>query len=354
MALIFVDSFDTYQTAHITSKWTSKQGSPTIGSGGRTSNALATQDIQGVHKGVPSQTTYIVGGAFKAASFPGASPFCFMLFSSTNTPEVGIFLTSSGAIAVYRAGQTSIGGQLAYYSDYLDSSDGGIISTGVWYYIEARIYLHSTNGTWSVKVNGVEVVAGTGNTVENEAAIKQVSVGHFGGGTGTSYIDDVYICDTSGTVNNTFLGDVTVEAIYPNADGSSSQFTGSDADQTNNYQLVDEKVGDTTYPDTSDYVASSTATHKDLYNFSAMTPSSATIHGVQVNILAQKSDTGTRTYKSVAKLSSGSATDGDVEFAPSDSAWAYGCDVWETTPGTSNAWTVSDVNGAEFGVKVET
>jgi len=239
----------------------------------------------------------------------------------------------------------------------LDDTDGGIISANVWYYIEMMVTLSNTAATWEVRVNGVPVMTETGSggydNVVTEATIKRIGVGQAVGGSAGlyTYIDDLYICDTSGSVNNTFLGDVTVEAIFPNADGSSSQFTGSDTDQINNYQLVDESTSD--YPNTDDYVYSSTVSNKDLYNFASMGPSSATIHGVQVNIGAKKSDTGTRTYKSVAKLSGGSATDGDVAFAPSDTSWAYGCDVWETTPGTSNAWTVSDVNGAEFGVKVE-
>ena len=76
---------------------------------------------------------------------------------------------------------------------------------------------------------------------------------------GNAY-DDVYICDTTGSVNNNFLGELTVEHLRPASDDT-AQFLGSDANSTDNWALVDEAG---TY-NGADYVASSTVGQRDLY-----------------------------------------------------------------------------------------
>ena len=88
-----------------------------------------------------------------------------------------------------------------------------------------------------------------------------------------------------------------------------------------------------------------------MYSFGNIATSGIdTIHGVAVNICAKKDDSGTRTGKPICR--SGSTNYEGSEFAP-DTDYTYFQNVWETDPDTASAWTVSGVNSAEFGIKVE-
>ena len=350
MALVFFDSFDHYQTADITTKWTSLQLTPTITTGGRTHQCLECSG-EGVYKGLTAQTTYIVGAAFKPSSL-SQNRIIFEFRSNANR-ECQVCLETSGALSVYRAGLAgTLGGGTS--GTQLGPSSDSLLSVDVWAYVECQMTLSNTAAAWTIAVNGVTALSESGasgyDNVRDTASITSIGVG------GAALIDDVYICDTTGSVNNTLLGDSTAEAIFPQTDavaaGTHEDFTClTDSDQG---AMVDESATDFPDGDTT-YIYSSTDTHRSTFNYPDITPTSATIHGVQVNISAKKSDTGTRTYTSAIR-SGGSDYDGETSLsktvAPSDSAYAYGVFVHEVNPDTSTAWTVSGVNAAEFGVLI--
>jgi hypothetical protein len=72
------------------------------------------------------------------------------------------------------------------------------------------------------------------------------------------------------------------------------------------------------------------------------------VFGVQILPYAKKTDAGTRSIKTIARLSA-TEVDGPEQFLAS--AYGYLSDIREAKPG-GGAWTISDVNSAEFGVKV--
>ena len=354
MALVYIDGFDTYQTGDILKRWTESNGSPAITSGGRTSQLLELSSGEYVYLGVSSQTTYIVGFAFKVSTLP-TTISNFLAFSNT-ADQCYLALTSTGALEARRStvASHSAGGTS---STSLATTAGGVIAENTWYYIECRCLLSDTVGEFDARVNGVTVLETADlsirDTSYNSTAIVSIGLGY---NANTAYIDDLYICDTSGSVNNTFLGDVTVEALFPQTDavaaGTHEDFTCSTgADQG---AMVDESSSDFPDEDTT-YITSSTDTHRSTFNYPDLSVASADIFGVQVNICAKKSDTGTRTYTSAIR-SGGSDYDGETELsktvAPSDSAYATGVFLHEVNPDTSTAWTVSGVNGAEFGVLI--
>jgi hypothetical protein len=89
----------------------------------------------------------------------------------------------------------------------------------------------------------------------------------WGGGTTgynslACYFDDIYICDTTGTSNNDFLGNTIIEGIIPNTEGSFSQFQPT----TNNIANWDA-VADPSASNSADYVRTRFSGIKDSYNF---------------------------------------------------------------------------------------
>lgn len=336
MALRFCDSFDHYATADIAKKWTTITSSPVIGATGRnsTNGCRLNGNGTGIGKTLGAQATWIIGFSIKTNTLL-TNTTGFLRFLDGATLHVDFRFQASGEIIVTRNGTTL--GTLTT-----------IISTGVEYYFEAKVTISDTVGVVEVQINGapetITFVTGTASTQDTRnGGNASANIVDLRGNTATWDIDDLYICDATGGTNDDFLGDVRVQAIFPNGNGNSSQLVGSDGNSTDNYLLVDEAT-----PSTADYVESSTPGDKDTYAFGNLTPTSGTVYGLQVLPYAAKTDAGVRSIVSVARLS---GTEVDSAVATLSTTATYYPDIRETKPG-GGAWSVSDVNGAEFGGKI--
>jgi hypothetical protein len=207
----------------------------------------------------------------------------------------------------------------------------------VWNYVELKVKAHLTTGVVEVRINGSLVYSFTGKTAGTTGDITNVRVG---GANTTTYWDDCYALDTTGSDNNDFLGDVRVEHLVPNADGDSSQWVGSDANSVNNWQEhLDPSF---------DYVESDVVNDKDLYQLGNLPAGDIEVFGVQVVARCLKTDSGARGASLLAKLG-GTEVASAVTLATSGRGRASA--VMETKPG-GGAWTPTDVNGLQAGVKV--
>jgi hypothetical protein len=105
-------------------------------------------------------------------------------------------------------------------------------------------------------------------------------------------------------------------------------------------------------PGALSYVFDATVGHEDLYAFNALSAIPANVYAVAVKGYLAKSDSGTKTLslrmKSGATDSGGSATG----QAPGTS-YAWMTSLFELDPATSAAWTVSALNSATSGVRVD-
>jgi hypothetical protein len=316
MALVFCDSFDHYATANIANKW-DYLSACTIAGGGRFGNCLSwTNWTNGVYKTFSSQTTWVVGFAFKISSFADApTRHIFGIFDG-GTSKASLYFDASGRLTW--GGVTST---LA-------------LATATWHYLEFKAV---SGGVLQARVNGTTWVDTTiGSYTANRI------VWGLGTSNGISYqVDDIYICDGTGGVNTDFLGDVRVEYLVPTANGTTTQFTASTG---SNYDTVNE----TTTPSDSDYNSSSTAGHIDLFTLSDLS-ASGTIKGVQSVIRNLKTDAGTRTvapkYRIGSTNYSGAASNVLVSVS-------YALDPMDNSPATASGWTDTEINGMEFGYEV--
>lgn len=336
MALRWIDSFDHYVTADIPAKYDSISGSPAITATSRFgSGALQLTDANTQHtvvKVFDAQPTWIVGFAFRYV-MSGGNKQIFTLIDNATIQVTLYYETSTRKL-------------------FLNGPFGSSLSTlglsdNTWYYIETKVTIGNA-GSWEVRVDGNTWITGSGDTQASANASADRFRFEAGGSGGTStarIFDDVYILDGTGAAPlNDFLGDVRVEALFPNANGNSSQLVGSDADSVNNYLLVDDPTPD---GDTS-YVESSTVGNKDTYAFTNLTPTLGTVYGVQISSEARKTDAGLRTVKNIARLST---TEVDGAANSLSSSYRMFNDIMTTKPG-GGAWTITDVNNAEFGIKV--
>lgn len=328
MALLFIDSFDHYAFADLGLKWTSAGG--TSIATGRFGSCLQGANYA-CSKSFTGAATIVVGFALKWSNTAAGGTVCELRNGTTVHAQVR--LDNSGHLVAANSGGTP----------YTGGTGTAVLSAGVWYYVEAKVFVHDTTGTFDVKLNGASELALTGLDTRNGATttIDTIRIGNTG--TATASYDDLYILDTSGSApTNDFLGDCRVEAIFPTGAGNYAQWTPLSSTNVSN---VDETTpdGDTTYN------SSSTANQIDSFAYGNLTPSSATVYGLQYALYARKDDAGTRTIAPLARISStdyASATTHNLS-----TSYAYYLQIKEQSPASSSAWTVSEINGAEFGYK---
>jgi hypothetical protein len=146
-----------------------------------------------------------------------------------------------------------------------------------------------------------------------------------GSGNHDLYVDDVYVCDTSGAQNNDFLGDVRVETLRPDADTAQADWTPSTG--TDHYAVVDDAPG----YDGADYVESDTAGHVDLWEYGDLGSTPQSIHAVQLVTAMQKTDAGTREARALLKSGTTTANGATRQLS---TTWEQFEDLHETDPDT--------------------
>lgn len=340
MAILFMDGFDHYATADINTKWTSNS-SVSIGSVGRnsTSGLEVSTGGTGFVLGTLGTNTNdcIVGAAFKISSI-NRSQFEILSVGDSGTIQVSL-VYDNGQLKAYRSTR----------SGTLLGTATGSISTGTYYYIELRTKIHNTTGTVDVYVNGSNVLSltsqNTRSTSSNQWTGVYVGITESLGGFGASntlHYDDVYISDSSGSApGNAVLGPVRAKVILPDGAGNSSDFTPSAG---SNYQNVDEasQDGDTTYN------SESTPGDHDTYTFGAV-GLTGTVLAVQTNLMVRSDGAGSETIRPKIRIG---LTDYNGTTVGVTTSYADSREVFALSPATSAAWTVTEIDGAEFGIEL--
>jgi hypothetical protein len=337
--LRFCDGFDHY-TSLATKGWSLVDNTGIVAAAGRYRDAarVFSTGVSGVG-GSMSQpfagtSEIIVGLALRLDSLATSQ----LNFREGGTVHVSITINGSGFTEV----RLGVGGTLL--------ATGAIaMAANTYAYLEMRVKVNDTTGAVSTQLNGVPDVNISGVDTQNGGTGVMDNFAHvmpyFGPfSSPNSYIDDFVILDTSGAVNNAFLGDSRVEMRMPNGNGFNSDLVGSDGNSVDNYLLVGEVPpdGDTTY------VESSTPGDKDTYQYADVASVSGEVFAVQVCPYARKTDGATRQIASRSRLAG-------VEDAGATktltSSYAYYPDVFEEDPSAA-PWTIASVNNAEFGLEV--
>jgi hypothetical protein len=332
MALIFCDSFDHYQSADITRKWTALAFATIVAAAGRRSTAClrCTGGSQTVQKTVPAQTTYGVGVAIlRSTNVAAGTIFQFM---EGSTVHVIIRAEPGGFVAAYRGNTSTL----------VDTDAFGTISRivqGQYCYMEAKVFVHDSTGTVEVRINGEIVLNLSSKDTANGGTptINNIQLA------GAADFDDLVIWDILTGNNDDFFGDVEIEHILPDGAGNATQWSTLVGAATH-WQAVDESPA---IDDDTSYVETATNTHLDQFtyaNLSSITGGS-TVLGVQVNTQA-KVDSGSATIRAVARES---AVDSNGSNVVLGTAWLNALEMWETNPNGGGAWTDTIINASEFG-----
>lgn len=296
-----------------------------------------------VHIPFAAGDTIIVGMALKLNN----------LTQSTGSGETGRTLFSLWNQAGTYHGQLYWinGGTLGWSRDVNGYNDAPIWTTtnvklaeGAWTYVEAKIVLNNSTGSVSIRTDMGTEETGTNLNTSNATSLLDVAeISFFGGVTNHGMvedcsIDDIYVADDTGTVNNDWLGSVEIVTVLPTADGTVSQWTPSTG--VDHYALLDEIP-----PDDADYVSTGTSGHRDLFQKGAVSGSD-TIYGIQTGVRVRNSGVSAATVETVVK---GTAESTDVHGC--DNSFAMRWAVFETDPDTSTFFTDATLNAVEIGME---
>lgn len=230
------------------------------------------------------------------------------------------------------------------------SSPAGVYFNSVWHYVEIGFKLATDSTGWAtIKIDGKTILALintptalVGYTVAN--AITFGSVSDAGAGnTISGFYDDVYICDETGPDNNTFLGNVRVQALLPDGNSGTQDFLVEPITNTNWQSARNTLINDTAY------VYSDVVDDEDRYTIESMV-NTPTVFGVQVTGLFRQDDATQRTAAIVID-SNGVVVEGPLIYTPS--SYAAQVDLYENDPDTGVAWLPAAVNNLLVGPKVK-
>lgn len=343
MALLFVDSFDHYGTDELPRKWDNVEGATIVAGQGRCGTQAmfitTSPAIHGAIKGVQATgPTVIVGMAVKIPSTHGNDAVLVTVMAGS-TPTFQYRHQSDGSIK-------GIVNPDAAFPDTAFLTGGGLLPKDEYHFLEIKHTMHASAGTVDIQIDGVLVYSGTGlETSVDGTTWTGVIVGDRNFAY-TMYVDDFYIADTSGTTNNDFLGDIRIEALQPVSDGTTQEWDlGAGA---SHWEAVDDGVEP---DDDTSYVSTSTLNEIELNNHEdSALPVGSSIKGVQVTILAKKDEPSDRTIAPVVRLSSTNYVGSSLGLTEDTYSFVHG--IFEVSPDTDAAWTVEEINNAEYGVKL--
>jgi hypothetical protein len=222
-----------------------------------------------------------------------------------------------------------------------------VLATGYyWFILEVRATIHDTTGECIVKVNGVEWINVSNVDTRNGGTSTRPDCIQLGIHNAPPVVlDDIIVNDTTGSVNNSWVGECTIAELHPIGNGANSGLLGSDGNSVNNYQQVDE------FPyNTTDYNGSPTVGTKDTYDHTAV-GKVGVVTGVKVSGYVQKSDSGAKTGRFIFR--SGGGTEVESADIGLSTAWQIQSGAIRETDADATSWTVAKVDAHEFGFKVQ-
>lgn len=231
-------------------------------------------------------------------------------------------------------------------SSTIVETSAGSLPNAVPFHLQVAVTIADAGGTVDVLIDGVAFVSFTGDTRNGGTGI--INSVFYNSGGSNAFVTDVWINDSSGSVNNGLEGALRIWAERMDAEGASG-VTATPSAGTDNSDMIDDPVG--AHDDDATYIEWSAA-GADYYALSATAFAGAqgTIKGAGLAYFARNTDGGGHTGRSGVKK-------GGTEIDGTTVAWgnAYSrkYDPLSLDPSTSAVWaSFSALIAAEW--KLET
>lgn len=339
MSLLFFDGFDGYDAAADLTSFGGWASTATV--------SLSSSVRVGSGKSMVVGTS--AGGTLGSAIFMLASDkyntdlfigFALNLAGSQNSATLLFFNNSAGveqcSLHISQLSSTTYK-LVARRSTIVLAAGTTVLSAGAAYWVELKLKINDTTGIFDCKIEGIPEFTFSGNTRSSASlemkGFKFSSISPSNVATGY-FIDDLYVCDSAGSQNNTYLGEVRAQIIKPSSDSSVAWTPNAGA---SNWDAVDDNIG--APDDDTTYVSSSTPGTKDEYGLSDLSGVNA-VAGVRLVTRAKKDDANPRSFKHGIKSGS---TDQQVTYALGI-GYSKFIDIFETSDGAGTPFTATTVN----------
>ena len=341
MSLIFFDDFFAPGAIPENIAASSSGWNPTAGRAAGSGASVSTSSVGAGAWSHTAITTQFTGWAMYVTSYNTAVTLMSWWGDAGATQHLTLTFDASGHFQIRRG--TASGTVLATSTNIFPMSAARSINT--------KHTIADSGGIFELKVDGVSWISFVGdtknagtNTTTDKTLFSTVASGFTF--SDMCVFDDVDATATQGQPNNTYPGDKRCLRLMPNANGTYSDFLGSDGNSVNNYQQVDEVASSMT-----DYNGSATSAQKDSYAIEDLPLSVSAVVATRVALLAAKSDAGAG---GISPLIRENSTDTfGTDFALSTSAAYYASPTYARKPSNNTLWTINDVNGTEIGVRSE-
>ncbi|MFP6411774.1 hypothetical protein [Pseudomonas aeruginosa] len=350
MALLFIDGFDHYDPQALDGF-----GEPWLARGkaaylspqatrvqGRRPSSFALRLPEGSGGGYvknldSTKTSLIIGASIRVVPYENTYTEPLLLGVRDANAQVAhlVKIGEDGRLKLYR---------WQYGYEQLITTSVTTAPARGWHYIELQVTQGTSNGVLAVRINGVLAIQMTAqNTIQGGGQLLTAFLGAIPGQSCplTLDVDDFYILDASGTINNTFLGDVRVDALKAQADGSLNQWTVTPSGTAAWEAVSDED-------ETTNITAPSAGLRQSFDVAPLPVMATPAVFGVQLTMLARKTDAGLGKLKGLVVSGAQTAVSPEV-ILQEQQAWQ--CALFERNPNGNVQWTEAAFNAAEFGVE---
>lgn len=338
MALQYCDSFVPY--GNLLSRYNRVIGVTAglaYGRGGRYGVQLSQSGPGELSKTLTPTSAGVTGFAFFPPNLMGGQLYSLQC---VNSP-----LTLGTIFSVWILPDSTVAAYAGVNSELISNPKSPVIAGSTWNYLETKYSLARTSNvivpTLTVRLNGQQIISGAAAHGYTDS-IAQDGKGNYhtfrNAGFPTSNMGDLYICDTTGSYNNDFLGDVKVGAIFPRQDVITQWLNSSGSVSTN---LINEHIPD----DDATYIYSNTPGNFSSFYFDNVASFSGQILAAQASIYARKTDEG---YRVVRHIVGNDGFEGpDIYLGDS---YSYNHIPYDIDPVNSAVWTPAGINAEKFGI----
>lgn len=268
----------------------------------------------------------------------------FAFTSSANTIRAGLKLTTSDKLQLFNA-TTQVG------------SDSATLSKNTWYRVE--MYYNSNNGVGSdvitARIDEVDFATSSTQTLDT---VNRIRLGNFNG-TGRTfefYVDDVAINNSTGSIQNSWLGSGRIIHLKPTAAGDANAWLVGP--NTDTFADIDEENPN----DLTDYLATSGANGDAAYfNIEDMTglDANGVVNCVQVGARFRQNNTDAAWRIAFGiKATSGGTIETSANIVATTTTWNtnaiatprnYPLTLYDLPGASTTAWTKSTLDTTQIG-----
>jgi hypothetical protein len=220
------------------------------------------------------------------------------------------------------------------------TSANGLIAAGTWFWLEAKVTCGTGTAIIEVRLNGLEIINLTGQTIVGPVASIGLYSDNSAAGPNMSFDDWVW-WDTVGGDIVDFMGDTFVIVADPTADTAVADYVPTPAGTL--FSTVDERT-----PSDTDYIQGNVIADAAEFTHPVFNLGVGAIAAIASQTRAFKSDAGAASYKtgiaSVAATSMGE----EIALATGPNVHSH---IAERNPNGNVSWTQAAANAARLRVE---